>query len=130
MLKQLRPHLKYQNKNRYKLHSYGQGPFCKFLIPSGHTAPGVYILTIGSRIMYIGECVDLSNRFNYGYGQIAPRACFNGGQLTNCKINRHVLNLNKKGSRICLWFHKTRKHKALEHQLLEKKQPPWNSKKS
>ena len=76
--------------------------------------------------MYIGECIDLSNRFNYGYGHIAPRACFEGGQPTNCKINHHVLWLAEKGRKVQLWFRRTRHHKHIERELLAQLMPPWN----
>lgn len=125
-IRQFRPQSRYQNKNRHRLHRYGRGPFCKFSIPRWHSGAGVYLLTVGPRVMYVGECANLFNRFNYNYGHIAPRACFDGGQLTNCKINCHILNLTKNGQRVRLWFHRTRNHKVVERWLLEKKQPLWN----
>jgi hypothetical protein len=34
---------------------------------------GVYILTVNSDPHYVGECVNLSRRFNGDYGNISPK---------------------------------------------------------
>src|SRR5712692_978041 len=81
------PQSKYKHKEDSSLHKYGRGPFCRFRITKDLPFQGVYILTENGNIAYIGECEDLSDRINMGYGQISPRNCYEGGQRTNCKIN-------------------------------------------
>lgn len=74
----------------------------------------------------MGECLDLSSRFNMGYGQISPRNCFVGGQSTNCKINRHVLESIESGKRVELWFFPTQNREAVESELISEFNPLWN----
>ena len=69
-----------------KLHRFGDGYFCKFKISKRNEA-GVYIWVVDSKIIYIGETQSFSNRINNGYGNIFPRNCYVGGQVTNCKMN-------------------------------------------
>src|SRR5437867_3589461 len=124
--KLVRPQSRYKNREGHSLHAFGRGSFCSFSIPAMHQASGVYLLTVGRRVMYVGECVNLANRFNAGYGYIAPRACIEGGQSTNCKINRYVLKLSRNGQTVRLWFRRSRAHKILEDQLITAMHSQWN----
>lgn len=74
------PQSRYANALNIPLNQYGTGPFCKFKIPGHYRTSGVYVLTIDGEIRYVGECANLSARFNAGYGNISPRNCFQGGQ--------------------------------------------------
>jgi hypothetical protein len=85
----LKPQSRYKNNNALPLNKYGKGPFCKFTIPKGYKVSGVYAIVVNQELKYIGECVNLSSRFNVGYGNISPRNCFKGGQETNCRINAY-----------------------------------------
>ena len=120
------PQDEYQNSKSLPLNKYGEGPFCKFKIPSGLNDCGVYALLVNEELKYIGECVDLSNRYNTGYGNISPRNCYRGGQETNCRINNLIFLAVKSGGRVTLWFHRTEDYKALELELREKLGPAWN----
>ncbi len=120
------PQSSYKNFRRLKLHNCGSGPFCRFRIPSNLPLEGVYALLIGESVPYVGECIHLSKRFNMGYGQISPRNCFVGGQPTNCKINRHVLEAAECGKQLGLWFLETQNRKAVERELIGILNPPWN----
>ena len=44
-------------------------------------------LALDGDLRYVGECANLSARFNVGYGNISPKNCFSGGQETNCRLN-------------------------------------------
>ena len=66
------PQSRYSNPKKLLLHKYGRGPFCKFRIARNFTFEGVYVFTVDEKLMYIGECENLSSRFNMGYGQISP----------------------------------------------------------
>ena len=73
--------------------------FCKFKLTSNNIdyKSGVYIWVINKEIIYVGEAKNIKKRFNNGYGTISPRNIFEGGQSTNCKMNRVVLdNYQKK----------------------------------
>ena len=80
----------------------------------------------GGSIRYIGICQDLSKRFNGGYGIISPRKCYKGGQSTNCKVNRRILDTAKGGGSVDLYFYPTPQRKALEKCLIALYLPPWN----
>jgi hypothetical protein len=120
------PQSLYRNNLNVPLNRYGQGPFCKFKIPNGYKHCGVYAIVVDGRVKYIGECVNLSSRYNMGYGNISPRNCFVGGQETNCRINNLILQSAKNGSRLSLWFLPTKEYKAIEQELRNLKKPEWN----
>ncbi|MBC6437408.1 MAG: hypothetical protein GDA52_04560 [Rhodobacteraceae bacterium] len=84
--KEYRPQERYKNAKRLSLHRYGHGPFCKFSMAKGLDRPGLYILTADDKPVYVGECIDVSKRWGpNGYGNIAPRNCYAGGQQTTSK---------------------------------------------
>lgn len=120
------PPERFENANGLPLNRYGHGPFCKFRIPTNINESGVYLITSDEELKYIGECQDLSQRYNAGYGNISPRNCFKGGQETNCRINNLVLKDSVEGSNVQLWFHPTDKYKAVESALRANHPTPWN----
>ncbi len=120
------PQEAYEQAARIRLHRYGHGTFCKFRIAVPKGLCGVYAFVVGGRVHYIGECIDLSKRFNMGYGNISPRNCYEGGQPTNCKINRWVLDTVKAGGRIDVYFYPTSDRHRVEEQLITRYAPPLN----
>lgn len=94
------PQSRYNNGKNLPVNRYGQGPFCKFRIPNGQHYSGVYAVMVGRQVKYIGECENLSSRFNMGYGNISPRNCFRGGQETNCRLNNLICEVAKRGESI------------------------------
>lgn len=124
-IKEFIPHVHYKNFKGLSLNLYGCGPFCKFRIPNDNDSSGVYVLTIEEEAKYIGECVKLSSRFNNGYGNISPRNCYKGGQLTNCRINNLIYNVSKCGGHIELWFLKIGTRKIIETHLIDFLRPEW-----
>jgi hypothetical protein len=109
---------------------HAAGPFCHFEVASLPVDSGVYAITANDELRYIGECRNLSARFGpTGYGSIARRNCHKDGQSTNCKINSSILAASKAGAAIALWFHLTRRYKAVESEILNQLSPPWNGKK-
>lgn len=123
---ELNPQGGYENRQGLPLHKYGSGPFCSFRVPVEIREAGVYILTLNGETTYIGECANLSDRFNMGYGQISPRNCFKAGQETNCRINKLVLEAANNHAVIRLWFLPTQHYKTVERELLRQVMPPWN----
>ena len=124
-IKKYRPQSRYNNVKGYLLNKYGKGSFCKFRVLQELYTCGIYAILVNEELKYIGECVDLSDRFNAGYGQISPRNCYEGGQETNCRINKNILMEATKDNKISLWFYKTKKNKLIEKQILEERKPPW-----
>ena len=120
------PQSLYSNENNLPLHRYGAGPFCKFQIPSNVSKAGVYAISVDGEVRYIGETVNLSSRYNTGYGNISPRNCFSGGQETNCRINNLILEALDANSQIDLWFLPTDEYKTIEADLRRKLTPSWN----
>lgn len=120
------PQHRYKNANNLPLNIYGDGPFCKFRIPRQFNTSGVYALVVAGSTKYIGECINLSSRYNSGYGNISPRNCFKGGQETNCRLNAHIYTEVRNGHRVELWFHATHEHKQLEKCLLAAGNYEWN----
>jgi hypothetical protein len=86
----LLPQSRYANTRGDRLNSYGAGLFCKFNIPRHHRQSGVYLIVAKAGVKYVGECANLSARFNAGYGNISPKNCFKGGQETNCRLNNLI----------------------------------------
>ncbi|ADL08669.1 GIY-YIG nuclease family protein [Thermosediminibacter oceani] len=118
----------YKKKEFVQLNEYGKGPFCRFKIPTFWAKKeGVYCIFSDEQLVYVGECVDLSKRFNMGYGNISPRNCFKGGQPTNCKVNNFILNEIKQGKSVKLYFLETKERFEIEKELIEKFHPQWNS---
>jgi len=122
------PNINYQNPQGLALNPYGQGPFCKFRIPSDKTYAGIYLLSVDNKAMYIGECNNLVNRYNDGYGAISPRDCYEGGQPTYCRINHLIYTTVKAGRQIELWFFKTANRPAIQEELVKALKPLWNRK--
>ena len=121
------PQSRYAERDRVPLHRYGAGPYCRFLIPRGLHEAGVYLLTVDAELQYVGECADLTARFNGGYGRISPRNCFKGGREANCRINTLIAEAAGHGSTVSLWFFETSDRKALEAELRRQLAPPWNA---
>lgn len=109
-----------------KLHRYGDGSFCRFRIPSEERRAGVYLIYSGDSLMYVGEADDLVKRFNQGYGGIAPRACYKGGQETNCRVNKLIMGEVGAGRKLTLYFHEADDRLRLESELIDSYHPPWN----
>lgn len=121
------PQSRYRNMSNIRLHKYGKGPFCLFKIPNDYRRAGIYIVLIGKLPKYVGECEDLTKRWNVGYGNISPRNCYVGGQETNCRINNLILEAFREGSEIILLFHEMDDDRKInEASLREKLQPDWN----
>jgi hypothetical protein len=123
------PASRYQNRRKLNTHKHGDEQFCHFKILNDDHAirgPGVYAIIVEGETKYIGRCVNLKTRFNAGYGQISPRNCYKGGQTTNCRINKIILDEAEANSRIQLYYHETANHKAIEQDLLTSSEWDWN----
>jgi hypothetical protein len=120
------PQGRYKNARNLPLNRYGAGPFCGFKIGNRFRFSGVYMLTVDEEIRYVGECANLTARFNAGYGNISPKNCFKGGQETNCRLNNLIYVTAKAGERIVLWFLQTADYKAVERFLRITLNPIWN----
>lgn len=122
------PQGRYRASRTTRLNPNGQGPFCRFRIPSNCQSSGVYALTIDDQVKYVGECVNLARRWGLSqFGSIQPKNCNVGGQSTNCKVNHGVLQASLDGGSVVLWFHETDDRKQRELMLRTKLQPEWNS---
>ena len=111
------------------LHRYGKGPFCRFRIAQSERwqRSGVYILTCGDAVRYIGQCKSLA-KILYQVGSIPPSAVGAKGQPTHCRINSSILNEAKRGVEVVLWFHAGEDNElrgALKSRLVKTLNPPW-----
>lgn len=130
------PQSRYKNIKHLHLNGSGEGSFCKFSIKNASPESGVYLWVVDRpvaeneyNIIYIGEAVNFKKRFNTGYGNISPKNCYEGGQPTNCKMNKVALEESKKkGHTISIYFYATPNHKAVEKILLSKINTPYNVK--
>ncbi len=65
-----------------------------------------------------------------GYGHISPRACFKGGQDTNCRINNLILQGVNISLDLDLWFRLIEgdvlDRVSIERELIATLHPPWN----
>ena len=121
------PQNEYDNKDGRPLLYHGKGAFCRFSIKADNW-PGVYLWVSDGKIIYIGETIKLRQRFNTGYGHIEPINCYAGGQSTNCKMNKVVLEYYEKGKAIHLYFFQTTDNKRVELELLTNIKTPYNVK--
>jgi hypothetical protein len=122
----LTPRERYVNPRALALNRYGAGPFCRFRIPSKYRLSGVYLVTCDDQVRYIGECINLSARFNNGYGNISPRNCYKGGQETNCRLNNLIYQAAANNDRLTLYFYETRDYKRIEERLRREVRAVWN----
>ena len=112
-------------------HKYGRGPFCRFRIAQEgrwrHS--GVYVITCGDTVRYVGECKNLAMICNY-VGGITPSAVkYKGGQQTHCRINNLILDEAKRGVETVLWFHTvwdSVRRKECKAQVATALKPTWN----
>lgn len=125
-IKAFYPQNKYENSNDLVLHKYGKGPFCRFAIPRELRREGIYLIKIDEEIKYVGECENLANRFNLGYGNISPRNCFVGGQSTNCRINNEIYKNSINNYNVELYFYDTTNRFEVEWELINTLSPSWN----
>ncbi len=125
-LREFMPQERYLNAKQLPLNTYGTGPFCKFKISNRYGVSGVYVLTIDGVVMYVGECANLSARFNAGYGNISPKNCFKGGQETNCRLNNLIYCAANASQPISLWFLPTSDYKLIEAALRAAVRMAWN----
>lgn len=94
--------------------------FCKFRLNlSNIKKQGVYLWLVDNEVVYIGETINLRNRFKIGYGNISPRNIFVGGQSTNCKMNRVAMQYFEQGKAIKIYFYETDDCKNIEKDLLK-----------
>ena len=114
-------------KKHHKLHRFGKGAFCRFHINAPEIA-GVYLWVLDNEILYIGRTKNLLRRFNGGYGKISASNCYEGGTITNCRMNKVLLELSEQGKIISLYFYKTRKYKVVEKNILHAIKTPYNIK--
>ena len=126
-VKEYTPQKEYSKCNGLPLGPNGSGTFCRFSIRA-HPIPGVYLWVVGNKIIYIGETSNLQRRFNNGYGIISPRNCYVGGQSTNCKMNKVVMEYYKNGTPISLYFYQTTDYKQVELNLLKQIRTKYNVK--
>lgn len=127
LIKEYAPQNQYANHDNLPVGPNGSGTFCRFSIQAP-AAPGVYLWVVAGDIIYIGETANLSKRFNSGYGNISPRNCYIGGQSTNCKMNKVVMEYYKKGQMIDLYFLPTEDYKQIELSLLRRIHTKYNVK--
>lgn len=127
-VKQYNPKEKYFKKGSTPLNRYGNGPFCRFSLKVfGYRGiSGVYALFDDSDLLYIGQTQNLEQRFNTGYGIIAPRNCYAGGQTTNCKINSMILQKYLNAERVFLFFFETPDYDWVERELIRILRPRYN----
>ncbi len=120
------PQSRYEKAAASRLNRYGDGEFCEFRVRGLPHEEGVYALFVADELVYIGEAVDLHRRW-YDYGHIAPRKCFEGGQETNCRLNKLVQRTAREGRPLGLWFCRAQRRKEVEAELRERFRPPWNA---
>ncbi len=126
-LLEFRPQSRYDAADTTPLNRWGKGPFCRFDVEGLPPRPGVYAVTVGGILAYVGISTDLERRWGpRGYARISPRNCFVGGQSTNCKVNHLILQAARQERRVDLWMYETAAPKPIESRLIDELDPPWN----
>ena len=83
---------------------------------------------LNNEILYVGRTKNLLRRFNSGYGRINASNCYVDGTITNCRMNKILLELYEQGKIVSLYFYKTRKYKVVEKNILHAIRTPCNIK--
>ena len=127
--------LKLDNDKRYLnfLNPYGDRTYSDFFIndESVFKRKGLYSFSNNNEIKYIGRCrTNYRDRINNGYGRIAPRNCYIGGQSTNCRINHLFTQERDQIEFFVLPMEDITKIETLEKKLIKEFNPPWNIQKS
>lgn len=126
-IKEFYPQHSYANKDTSPFNKHGDGAFCRFSIhPKWSSVSGVYAFFIDDELVYLGQCLDFAKRINLGYGNISPKNCYIGGQSTNCKINKVVLDSVKSGKVVALFFHMNPDYDTVERELIVHFKPKYN----
>ncbi len=126
-IKDIHPQEKYCKKDLVQKNRYGDGAFCRFSISNKWLKiSGVYALFSNDKLLYIGQCLDLTKRFNTGYGNISPRNCYIGGQSTNCRINKVIRSEILSGNDITLYFYAKQDFRTIEQELIQSYRPIHN----
>lgn len=121
------PQSRYAHAATMRLNRYGSGPFCRFDVKTLPPTSGVYVVTIDNVPVYVGVAVDLAKRWGpAGYAHISPRACYENGQSTNCKVNKYILRAARDGCQIDLWIHGNPDPAPIEASLIRRFDPLWN----
>ncbi len=81
------------------------------MVPGLPASEGVYAVFAGQDLAYIGGAVNLAKRW-YDYGQISPKKCYVGGQETNCRVNKLILQTARRSSRMTLLVSRDKYEKA------------------
>lgn len=120
----------YNNKKNLPLlpEAENNARFCRFRVCNASPCSGVYAWIVDGAPIYIGETRNFKMRFNSGYGNISPRNCFKGGQKTNVKMNKVVLDYSMRGKTIELYFLMTNDYKKIELELIGSYRPLHNEK--
>jgi len=123
------PHTRFANPRGLELHAYGRGPFARLRLNRLPDLPGVYaVVSANGGLRYIGRARDsVKKRWGpTGYAVIHPRNCFQGGQNTNCRLNRLITDQLEQDTYLSLWVHLTPDPTRVESMLIAGLQPPWN----
>lgn len=117
--------------NNSPLHKYGNGPFCRFRIAqeSSWQRSGVYAVTCGDTVRYVGECKNLAMIWNSVGGITSSAVQLKGGQQTHCRINNLILNMAMQGVETVLWFRPVRddaQRRECKNQVAAALNPTWN----
>ena len=122
------PQARYAEAAQTRLNRHGAGPFCSFDVRGLPDTPGIYAVTLNGILTYVGIATkSLKQRWGpQGYARISPRNCYVGGQSTNCKLNRAILEAAQQKRTVELWIREMDEPRTLEEQLIRGLNPPWN----
>jgi hypothetical protein len=123
------PSSRYNNTQNLPLHEFGAGPFVFLqLTPRPPQVPGVYAVVMDrSQIMYVGQAEsNMWARWRSGAARISPKNCFQGGQSTNCYLNIQIHQSIAAKRSLDLYVLATSDYDAIENDLIDRLQPPWN----
>lgn len=119
---------RFANPKGLALNKWGAGPFVRLQPPPLPKLPGVYTVTKGELVQYVGIAkANLFERWGRrGYSVIDPRNCFVGGQSTNCHLNHLIGDRLGRDERLDLWFLTDPEPRPIELSLIRALRPPWN----
>jgi hypothetical protein len=121
------PQSRYGKADEKAVHQHGWGPFCEFDTVARDTwnTAGVFAITVDYDVVYVGESTNVGRLIRTTYGSISPGACFDGGQVTACRVNHAICEALRNNRQVAIWFAPSEDRKAKKSELSTQFNPDW-----
>lgn len=122
-----KPQARYSKSEQRNLHTHGEGPFCQFEVDfrAYEGSEGVFLIIVDDTVKYIGRSSDIG-KYIYDISNVSPSACYEGGQMTVCRINTKIHQAVRENMDVTVWATVSNYSDQIKQELLERYHPSWN----